>query len=129
MLLPHQASLARNAGHRLVGTNRSTSSPARGCVKVWQFRTPRTQAATEGLPPGRYRREPRLARVEAVLFLGREPLPSRKIAQLADLADGTEARTLIRRLQRLYEAAGSPLQVAEVAGGYQLLTRPELASW
>jgi segregation and condensation protein B len=48
---------------------------------------------------------------------------------LANLADGAEARTLIRRLRRLYNAAGSAFQVEEVAGGFQLLTRPALAPW
>ncbi len=74
-------------------------------------------------------RKPRLARVEAVLYLARQPLTSRKIAQLANLADGNEARTLIRRLRRLYEAGTSAFQVEEVAGGYQLLTRRALAPW
>lgn len=70
-----------------------------------------------------------MARLEAVLFLAREPLISRKIAQLANLADGTEARTLIRRLNRLYDAAGQAFKVKEIAGGYQLLTRPEFGPW
>src|SRR5437868_185687 len=49
-----------------------------------------------------------LARLEAVLFLAREPLPSRKLAVLGRLADGTEARTLVRRLNRLYDLGGNP---------------------
>lgn len=70
-----------------------------------------------------------LARLEAVLFLAKEPLASRKLAELADLADGTEARTLIRRLNRLYDAEGCAFRVYEVGGGYQMLTRPEFAPW
>ncbi|MBN2024581.1 MAG: SMC-Scp complex subunit ScpB [Pirellulales bacterium] len=70
-----------------------------------------------------------MARLEAVLFLAREPLGSRKLAQLADLADGTEARTLVRALNRFYDEEGSALRAAEVAGGFQLLTRPRLAPW
>lgn len=70
-----------------------------------------------------------LARLEAVLFLAREPLPSRKLAVLARLADGTEARTLVRRLNRLYDLGGSPIRVEEVAGGFQLLTRTKFAAW
>jgi segregation and condensation protein B len=101
---------------------------ARGFIRLWQFRT----SGESGTPPadrGPQWRQPRLARLEAVLFLGREPLSSRKIAQLANLADGAEARTLIRRLRRLYDVAGSAFQVEEVAGGFQLLTRPALAPW
>lgn len=70
-----------------------------------------------------------MARLEAVLFLAREPLGSRKLAQLANLADGTEARTLVRKLNQAYDARGNAVRVVEVAGGYQLLTRPKFAPW
>ncbi len=74
-------------------------------------------------------RTPAMARAEAVLFLAQEPLTSRKIAQLAGLADGTQARTLIRLLNRLYEKEGRAFRVEEVAGGFQLLTRAQFAPW
>ena len=45
----------------------------------------------------------RRSRLEAVLFLAREPLGLRKLAQLANLADGTEARTLLERLRTIYD--------------------------
>ncbi|HEX6961715.1 MAG TPA: SMC-Scp complex subunit ScpB [Lacipirellula sp.] len=71
----------------------------------------------------------KLTRIEAILFLTREPLPSRKLAALADLADGTEARSLVRELARRMRNRGSAMQPVEVAGGVQLLTRPQLADW
>jgi segregation and condensation protein B len=74
-------------------------------------------------------RESELARLEAVLFLSREPLGSRKLAQLADLADGTRARTLVRKLGRLYDAEGCAFCVVEVAGGFQLMSRPKFSPW
>ncbi len=105
------------------------SDPApRGFVRLWQFRSAADEVA-DFADHGPFWREPRLARLEAVLFLSREPLSSRKIAQLANLADGSEARTLIRRLRRMYDAAGNAFQVQEIAGGYQLLTRAVLAQW
>ncbi len=113
---------------------RSLSQPigfgtqSRGFIRLWQFRS-LEDGAVAPVNRGPQWREPRLARLEAVLFLGREPLSSRKIAQLANLADGTEVRTLIRRLRRLYDAAGTAFQVQEVAGGYQLLTRPAFSPW
>ncbi len=67
--------------------------------------------------------------VEALLFLSREPLTSRRLAQLGQLADGTQARTLVRRLNQHYDGCGRAFRVEEVAGGYQLLTRPHLADW
>ncbi len=69
------------------------------------------------------------SRLEAILFLAREPLASRKLSQYANLADGTQARTLVRRLNEQYDAAGRAFRVEQIAGGYQLLTRPKLAPW
>ncbi len=74
-------------------------------------------------------RTPGLARLEAVLFLAEEPLTSRKLAQLAGLADATQARTFIRLLNQLYDQEGRAFRVEEVAGGFQLLTRPQFAPW
>jgi segregation and condensation protein B len=75
------------------------------------------------------RRDESLARLEAVLFLAHEPLSSRKLSQYANLADGTQARTLVRRLNELYDASGRAFRVEQVAEGYQLLTRRKLAPW
>lgn len=74
-------------------------------------------------------RSEEVANLEAVLFLSREPLGTRKVAQLAGLADGTEARTLVRKLNGLYDAEGCSFRVEEVAGGYQLMSRPKFAPW
>jgi hypothetical protein len=71
----------------------------------------------------------KIARVEAVLFMSREPISTRKLANVAKLADGTEARTLVNLLARRYEQRGSAMQVVEVAGGIQLFTRPGIADW
>jgi segregation and condensation protein B len=71
----------------------------------------------------------RRGRLEAVLFLAREPLSLRKLAQLANLADATEARTLLKSLEARFDARQCAFQVAQVAGGYQLLTRREFVSW
>lgn len=74
-------------------------------------------------------RSEKIAWLEAVLFLAREPLTSRKLAQLTGLADGTEARTLVRALNRLYDAEGRAFRAVEVAGGFQLMSRPQFAPW
>ncbi len=75
--------------------------------------------------------EPRIKRMrlEAVLLLAKTPLTTRKLAQLADLADATEARTLVRQLNHTYETRGGALRVEQVAGGYRLMTRAALAPW
>src|SRR5439155_3598305 len=36
---------------------------------------------------------------------------------------------LVRKLQALYDEDGTAFQVAELAGGYQLLTRPQYHAW
>jgi len=73
--------------------------------------------------------DPQLARLEAVLFLASEPLPSRRLAQLAGLEDGTQARTFVRRLNSKYDRHGFSFRVEEVAQGFQLLTRPQFGPW
>jgi len=103
-----------------------------GWRRLWQERDlPRcaSQIVPASDDPGATRRDGRLARVEAVLLLAREPLSSRRIAQMANLADGTEARTLVRRLNRMLDEAASAFRVEEVAGGFQLMTRPMFAPW
>lgn len=73
--------------------------------------------------------EDRRRRLEAILFLAKEPLSSRKLAQLTGLADATEARTLTRRLNEFYDSEGRAMRVEEVAGGFRLMTRPQFAKW
>lgn len=79
--------------------------------------------------PGPYTRSEELARVEAALFLAREPLSTRRLAKLAGLPDGTRARMLLRELTRLQEDAGSAFRVEQIAGGFRLLTRSALGPW
>lgn len=67
--------------------------------------------------------------VEAVLFVARDSLSSRKLAQVAGLADATEARTLVRLLNHRYDSTGRVFRIEEVAGGFCLLTRPQFAPW
>lgn len=78
---------------------------------------------------GEFAREPELARVEAALFLADEPLTARKLALAAGLPEAAQARQCIARLRDLYTAEGSAFQIEELAGGFQLLTRPEFHPW
>ena len=76
---------------------------------------------------GPHWREDPVARTEAVLMIAREPLPTRKLAQLAGLEDGTRARTLIRKLNQRYDSEGRAFRVVEVGGGFLTMTRPQFA--
>ena len=74
-------------------------------------------------------RDGKLARLEAALMLADEPLTARRLAEVAALADAAEARRLVDQLKALYDADGTAFQVEELAGGYQLLTRPAFHPW
>jgi segregation and condensation protein B len=130
-MLPHFTSAAqqlRSACERSAGPWQRALHRLRPSARDWPridwAHAPSSQAT--GSPSAASRD---LARLEAVLFLAREPLTSRKLSQYANLADGTQARTLVRRLNEQYDAAGRAFRVEQVAGGYQLLTRPALAPW
>ena len=67
--------------------------------------------------------------LEAILFISKEPLSARKLAAMAGLSDPTEARTLARKLNEQFDSQGHAFRIEEIAGGMQLLTRPQFASW
>lgn len=63
------------------------------------------------------------------MLLARQPLTTRRISQLAHLEDGTEARVMIKALNEHYNDVGRSFLVKRVAGGFQLLTRPQFFDW
>jgi segregation and condensation protein B len=67
--------------------------------------------------------------VEGLLFASDTPLEAERIAEVLDLGDVEKARALVASLKARYEGEGRPLQVTEVAGGYRMVTRPEIAPW
>jgi segregation and condensation protein B len=74
-------------------------------------------------------RDPELARLEAILFVADAPISARRLAQIGEFRDAAHARKLIARLNRLYCLDNTAFRVEELAGGYSLLTRPELRAW
>ncbi len=107
----------KSASMRRLGGGQSTPRPL-----YW---LPETRTADPQVAGASARR----SRLEAVLFLAREPLSLRKLAQLSNLTDATEARTTLRSLQSRYDERQCAFQVAQVAGGYQLMTRREFVTW
>ena len=67
--------------------------------------------------------------LEAILLIAKEPLSARKLAAMAGLTDPTEARTLARKLNEQFDKLGHAFRIEEIAGGMQLLTRPQFATW
>ena len=70
-----------------------------------------------------------LGRLEAVLFLAKEPLGRRRLAMLTGIADPLQIRDLVEQLNRVYDDEGFSLRIVNVAGGYQLVTRSVFAPW
>lgn len=64
--------------------------------------------------------------LEALLFVAWEPLSTKRLAEAAGL-EPKLVQELLAELQQTY--AGSGFQLAEIAGGWQFLTRPEFAPY
>src|SRR5262249_12992484 len=110
--------LVRPAGSRLPANHRLPAI----------YRLPPDETG-EPLRAGELARDSALARVEAALVAADGPLTARRLAVVAGLPDGNEVRRLVRKLQGLYDQDATAFQVEEIAGGYQLLTRPEFHAW
>ena len=85
--------------------------------------------AGDDAPSGELARDAPLALVEAALLAADEPLTPRRLAHAAGLADAAATRAQVARLRALYDADGTAFQVVELAGGFQLRTRPEYHPW
>ena len=70
---------------------------------------------------------PLSTRIEALLFVATEPLPLRRIKELVRTDDGRVVREAIDRLIAEHAASSRAFRIEEVAGGFQLRTRPDLA--
>jgi segregation and condensation protein B len=66
--------------------------------------------------------------VEALIFASPEPLTPKAIFKLLDTEPKEEVQAAIDELKRDYERPGG-LQLVEVAGGYQIVTRSDLHDW
>ncbi|MFC1672248.1 SMC-Scp complex subunit ScpB, partial [Planctomycetota bacterium] len=67
--------------------------------------------------------------VEAVLFSSAEPLALAKLSGVIDGVDGRAVHKAITELNEDYEREGRAFHIQEIAGGFQLMTRPEFAPW
>lgn len=67
--------------------------------------------------------------LEALLFVSGEPLSVDRVKNVLEDIDRGKIRNLLWEVQHEYEMRPSGLRIAEVAGGFQLITRPELAGW
>ena len=70
-----------------------------------------------------------LARIESALFLAREPVSSKRLAQLANTPEGTRIRAIIKKLNTRYDEQSCAFRVYEVANCFQLRTRSAYVPW
>ena len=64
------------------------------------------------------------AAVEAVLFAADTPMNAAKIAYVGELP-GRDVKKAVDALNERYDRTGSTFRIEQIAGGYQMLTRPE----
>ena len=66
--------------------------------------------------------------VEALIFASPEPLTPKALYKLLDSEPQEDIQAAVAQLKADYERPGG-LQLVEVAGGYQIVTRPDLHDW
>ncbi len=66
--------------------------------------------------------------IEVLLFATPEPLPLANICRLAEI-ETEDALELLKELQQDYQKNSHGLQVVELAGGWQMATKPEFAPY
>jgi segregation and condensation protein B len=68
-----------------------------------------------------------VAVIEALVFASPEPITQKQLQKLLDSDPKEDVLAATRELEARYEARGGGLQLVQVAGGWQIVTRPELA--
>lgn len=67
--------------------------------------------------------------LEALLFVSAEPIPIERLMVVLGEVSKTEIRQALKALREELDREGRGLQLVELAGGYQIVTRLEYAPW
>lgn len=67
--------------------------------------------------------------IETLLFISGESLSVNRIKNILEEVELSKIKSLIWELQHEYEMRSSGLRIVEIAGGFQIATRPEFAQW
>ncbi len=67
--------------------------------------------------------------IESLLFVTDDPLSVDKIKNALGIAEAAPVREALKELATEYEARGGGFYLNQVAGGYQLRTRPKYREW
>jgi segregation and condensation protein B len=74
--------------------------------------------------------ETQLTRVlEGLVFVSSQPIALKRLQEVIQESDHQTIRRVIDRLNGEYQQTGRAFRIQEVAGGYQLVTLPEIAPW
>lgn len=69
------------------------------------------------------------ALLEALLFVSHEPVAVDRLVAALGHTSPAEVRQVLQHLGEDFDREGRGLQLVEVAGGFQLVTRPDFAPW
>ncbi len=68
--------------------------------------------------------------IEALLFASDSPVPGKKLREIIpEIGNEKKIKKLIAKIDEKYQQQNSPLKIVELAGGYQIVTREEFATW
>lgn len=67
--------------------------------------------------------------IETLLFAYGKPMSVDKICEVVGENDKKLVRSKITELQMDYETSGRAVTIVEVAGGFQMMTKPQYAEW
>ncbi|MFZ1984600.1 MAG: SMC-Scp complex subunit ScpB [Desulfatitalea sp.] len=67
--------------------------------------------------------------IESLLFVANEPLAVDKLRSILETTDGKEIRAALQALSYEYATRGGGFWLQEVAGGWQIRSRPEYHEW
>ena len=67
--------------------------------------------------------------IESLLFVTDEPIPLDKLKSVLESSETKEIRQALQLLDAEYEQRGGGFHLREVAGGWQLRSRPQYHEW
>ncbi|MFC1632280.1 SMC-Scp complex subunit ScpB [Candidatus Omnitrophota bacterium] len=67
--------------------------------------------------------------IEALLFASNKPLTCSEIKEVLEETETPEIKSQLAALKQEYQDSGRSFNIQEIAGGYQIATNPQFASW
>ena len=90
---------------------------------------PQAAAPTETPAPELLATEDLKKIIETLLFITDRPVKPTRLADVIENTDARQVRAIIEELQAEFAAQGRAVQIVEIAGGFQMATKPEYGRW